>query len=304
MLRIQGTEIDGRRIEAQIRTPGVTVQVFNEEFPTPVEAIIREADFMLALQRQPPQSFSSGRYCVAGASRHFGSIGRVLAVPAEIPLQIQASGGPVRAVRCSFSPEPLRRYAGEAGLIDPSELKSCLDVRDSAVAGILARMGQEACVPGLASNILTEALGTSLMIEFIRYLQRARIPAGPSRGGLSQRQLRRLADFIDAEEASPTIDALACVAGISRRHLSRAFKQTTGQTVHDYVEQVRLNKAMRLLGESDLLLKDIAYRLGFASASSFSVAFRKSAGETPRAFRRRVRGGPAASPISTYAGRR
>jgi AraC family transcriptional regulator len=291
MLQTQRPDFGARTIEAQIRASGVTVQIFNEDYPTPVEQVIHEADFTVALQRQPPQHVSNGRYCVAGANRRFDRIGRVLVVPADVPLQIHASGGPVRAVRCSFSPEPLRRYTGQSGLVDPAELKSCLDVQDSVIAGTLARMGEEAMAPGLASNVLTEALGVSLMVEFSRYLQRTRIPAKPSRGGLSQRQLRCLTEFIDGQQASPTIDELACLTGISRRHLSRAFKQTTGQTIHDYVEQIRLNKAMHLLGGSNLLMKDIAFRLGFASACSFSVAFRKSAGETPRGFRRRVRGG-------------
>jgi AraC family transcriptional regulator len=227
---------------------------------------------------------------VDGANRGFGNIGRVLEVPASTPLEIRASGGRVRAVRCSLSREPLGRYIGRAGLVDPGELEACLDVRDTRIAGTLARMEQEASEPGLASDVLTEALGVSLMVEFSRYLRRVRLPARPSRGGLSGRQFRLVTEYVQDSEASPSLDSLARLAGISRRHLSRAFKQTSGQTIHEFVEQVRLDRAMSLLGETDLLLKDIAYRLGFANPGSFSVAFRRSVGETPQAFRRRVRG--------------
>lgn len=281
----------GGTIEAELAAPGVTVQIFSADYPSPVEALIEESEFTMALQRQPPQHFSSGRYCVDGANRGFGDIGRVLVVPAGVPLQIRASGGRVRAVRCSFSPAPLQRYVGQAGLADPAELKACLDVKDSRIAGTLARMGEEAAAPGLASGLLTEALGVSLMIEFSRYLQRVRLPSKPSRGGLTGRQFRRVTEFIQERQAAPSLEELAHLAGLSRRHLSRAFKQTAGRTIHDYVEQVRLSRAMGLLGDTDLLMKDIAFRLGFASACSFSVAFRRSAGETPQAFRRRVRDG-------------
>jgi AraC family transcriptional regulator len=281
----------GRRIEAEIAVPGVTVQVLTEDYPTPCEAVIREADLTVALQRQPPQLFSSGRYCVSGARESFGAIGRLLVVPADAPLQVRASGGKVRAVRCSFARAPLERHIGHGGLIDPAALDSCLDVRDPRIVGALARMGDEAIRPGFASEILTEALGISVMVEFQRYLERTRAPAGLARGGLSQRQLRLIRDRVEAERASPTLETLADLVSVSRRHLSRAFKQSTGQTIHAYVEEVRLGKAMRLLGATDLMMKDIAYRLGFASACGFSVAFRRAAGETPIAFRRRLKSG-------------
>lgn len=67
----------------------------------------------------------------------------------------------------------------------------------------------------------------------------------------------------------------------------RAFKASTGLTIHAYVEQVRLAKAKALLSDTDIQLKEIAFRLGFSNAANFSAAFRKSAGESPREFRRR-----------------
>ena len=278
----------GRVIEAQLRAPGVSVQVFREDYPTPVEGMIHEPALTVALQRQPPQHYSNGRYCISGASRHFDAIGRVLIVPAEVPLQVRASGGHVRAVRCSFSPERLAALTGRSGAIEPGALKSCLDVREPRIAGLLSRLGEEAMAPGLASDVLTDALGLSLMVEFARYMDRVHAPARPARGGLSQRQYRMITESIH-ERQNVTLEDLATLAGISRRHLSRAFKQSSGQTIHEYVEQIRLEKAMALLAETDLMMKDIAFRLGFSSACSFSVAFRRAAGETPQGFRARTR---------------
>ena len=281
----------GRRIEAEIAAPGVVVQVFNEDYPTPCEGVVQESDLTVALQRQPLQTVSNGRYCVAGARASFGAIGRLLVVPADAPLQVRASGGTVRAVRCSFARAPLERHIGHAGAVAPAELESCLDVREPRIAGALTRMGDEAVRPGFASAILTEALGISVMVELSRYLERVRLPSRIARGGLSARQLKLIREQVEAERTSPTLESLAGLVGVSRRHLSRAFKQSTGRTIHAYVEEVRLGKAMRLLEESDLMMKDIAWRLGFASACGFSVAFRRAAGETPMAFRRRLKSG-------------
>jgi AraC family transcriptional regulator len=281
----------GRRIEGEIVVPGITVQIFQEDYPTPVETVIRENDLTVALQRQPPQFYSSGRYCVVGARESFGAIGRVLVVPAEAPLQVRASGGAVRAVRCSFARDHLARQIGDGGQVEPGDLESCLDIRDRTIAGTLARMGEEAFAPGFGSAVLTEALGTALMVEFARYLRRGRRPARPVRGGMSPRQLKLIEAIVEEAREPPTLEELAALTGVSRRHLSRAFKESTGQTIHGYVEQARLDRAMRLLGQSDLMMKEIAHRLGFASASGFSVAFRRAAGETPMAYRRRLKGG-------------
>ena len=61
----------------------------------------------------------------------------------------------------------------------------------------------------------------------------------------------------------------------------RLFREATGETVKSYVERVRLTKAKALLSGTELPLKEISARLGFASPSGFSVAFRRLAGETP-----------------------
>jgi len=59
--------------------------------------------------------------------------------------------------------------------------------------------------------------------------------------------------------------------------------------VHEYVEELRLKKAQSLLAETDLPLKEISYRLGFADSSTFSSTFKRSSGETPSGYRYRFR---------------
>jgi len=78
---------------------------------------------------------------------------------------------------------------------------------------------------------------------------------------------------------------LASLAGLSRGHFMRAFKQSTGSTVHAYVEQARLHRAKAMLLEGEAPLKQIAARLGFSDPSSFSLAFRRKTGMAPGRFR-------------------
>jgi AraC family transcriptional regulator len=276
----------GNRIEAEIRAGDISVQLVSHEWPCPVDAIFTEAEseHVVALQRQPPQARSDGRLYPGGDGR-FGEIGRVLAIPAGAQLHIRASGGAVRAVRCAFTVDAFRRVGGGAELADLLTPRAALDIRARRIAETLRRLGEEAANPGLASALLVEGLGATLMVDLSRHL--AGSPR-PMRGGLTQRQLRRVTERVEDEAAIPTLSELARIAGVSERHLTRAFRAATGRTVHEYMEESRFRRATELLGHSDLLLKDIAFRLGFGHPCSFSTAFRKFAGETPRAYRERM----------------
>ena len=94
-------------------------------------------------------------------------------------------------------------------------------------------------------------------------------------------------EYIDGRLAdSISLDAMAAVAELSRCHFARAFKQSVGTSPHAYVVQRRLDRAERLLADTDLSLCQVALDSGFSDQSHFSSCFRKSFGESPRSFRR------------------
>src|SRR5690606_12341655 len=66
------------------------------------------------------------------------------------------------------------------------------------------------------------------------------------------------------------IDTLAALCGVSGRHLARMFKKTTGRTLGEYIAEERINHAKFLLSQPNILIKEIAYRCGFNSQSSFT----------------------------------
>jgi AraC family transcriptional regulator len=73
--------------------------------------------------------------------------------------------------------------------------------------------------------------------------------------------------------------------GLSERYFSKLFREHTGQSIGQYLKAVQISKAQSYLLQTDLPLKEIAYRLGFSRPSHFSDAFRASTGETPGRFR-------------------
>ncbi len=72
---------------------------------------------------------------------------------------------------------------------------------------------------------------------------------------------------------------------ISPVYLSRVVRQVTGRTVVDYINQMLLMEASFLLRTSELSITQIADRLHFADAPSFSKFFSRLKGKSPRVFR-------------------
>lgn len=82
-----------------------------------------------------------------------------------------------------------------------------------------------------------------------------------------------------------TIDQLVELVPASRRSLEQRFKRALGRTLQDHITRVRLERAKRLLTETDYAMPEIAHRSGFSNAAYFATVFRQHTRQTPTAFR-------------------
>jgi len=106
-------------------------------------------------------------------------------------------------------------------------------------------------------------------------------------GGLSSRHLRRVCDFMVEHLAEDIcLDDLAGLTGLTCKHFSRAFKQSTGLPPHQYLIVLRIEAAKRCLVDGRANLADIALACGFADQSHFTATFRKTVGVPPGTWRR------------------
>jgi LacI family transcriptional regulator len=76
---------------------------------------------------------------------------------------------------------------------------------------------------------------------------------------------------------------------MSRTILERRFKKLLGHTPHDHILRVKLEKVKEMLAGSEIPLAQIAERVGFEHVEYLSVAFKRSTGETPSAYRSKQR---------------
>lgn len=78
---------------------------------------------------------------------------------------------------------------------------------------------------------------------------------------------------------------IASKVGVSRFHLSRVFKDKTGDTPRMYLEKIRVDKAKKLLLTTNLNSTEVGYQVGYQSVSSFYNAFKQNTELSPSQFR-------------------
>lgn len=104
--------------------------------------------------------------------------------------------------------------------------------------------------------------------------------------GQPPRWLIRVIERLNEEFAEPlTNQELALGAGVHPVHLASAFRRFYRQTIGDYVQQRRVERASDMLLDPEIPLCEIAFECGFSDQSHFTRVFKRQTGETPGAYR-------------------
>ncbi len=99
-------------------------------------------------------------------------------------------------------------------------------------------------------------------------------------------QIKRIKDYIETHYAENiTLDSMAALIYMNSSYFSTFFKKHTGQNYKQYLTEVRMKHARHLLLYTDLLVYEIAEKVGYNSARLFSDMFRKHYGQIPQEFR-------------------
>ncbi len=82
-----------------------------------------------------------------------------------------------------------------------------------------------------------------------------------------------------------SLQEVADMANVSKYHFCSIFKEFTGHTFKEYHNRIRINKAIELLGTTDMSITEIAFLCGFNDSNYFSRKFHQITGKTPIATR-------------------
>lgn len=141
------------------------------------------------------------------------------------------------------------------------------------------------CVNRMIHEYFTKEIGFELAIksqvyDLIVILLRGYIKKIYNESELKSKMLllERFKDVIDYIENNFTekidLEKLSKIAGFSKGHFCRLFKQITGMSAIDYINNLRINKAFDLLKNSDLNITEIAVSCGFSDSNYFSRIFK------------------------------
>jgi len=99
--------------------------------------------------------------------------------------------------------------------------------------------------------------------------------------------IKEMRRFIEMEYVNPnmSLEYLSEKFEINAKYVSKLFKETTGQKFIDFLIDIRLNEAKRLLIETRKTVQDIAEEVGYTSAISFTRVFKKVVGCSPGEYR-------------------
>jgi AraC family transcriptional regulator len=139
------------------------------------------------------------------------------------------------------------------------------------------RIGARLCVETAVEQLVVQLIREHCDIE----------PAPAPTIAISPHKLRLAKAFIQENLAEDLgVEVIARAVGMSAFHFAHAFRAATGVPPHRYVMQQRMERAKALLRGSELTLTEIAQRVGYSSASHFSVGFRKLARVAPSEYRK------------------
>jgi len=112
----------------------------------------------------------------------------------------------------------------------------------------------------------------------------------PDHRSVYARRVNRAIDHIQANlDGDLSLHALARVAHLSPYHFHRVFKAHVGETLHRFVQRVRLERAARLMKASRrMTVTEVALRVGFEGLPQFSRAFKEAFGVAPSRWDRRA----------------
>lgn len=140
-----------------------------------------------------------------------------------------------------------------------------------------------------ASSELAQLVANALVFDTQRGAQTRfapLLPAPPQHDS----QLNPLLQWMQQHHGeSIDLNRLATQANCSSRTLLRRFKASTGLTPNDYLQRLRISAAQRALRDPGCSLEQIASQVGYGDRATFAKLFKQLCGETPGAFRKRLR---------------
>jgi AraC-like DNA-binding protein len=189
----------------------------------------------------------------------------------------------------SFNGDLVHRLWGQ-GLIDPARAAAAIGDADALVEKYDAMLQRIHTNP-LSHTALHSLQVLRLLAESIESITGI-LGTSEKRESAPQRPVDPIVEqalaIIQTQSHRPiSIEQVAQELSVARRTLDRRFAAATGKSILEEINEYRLNRAKRLLAETDLPIRSIANLVGFASPERLGLLFTRREGVSPSEFRQR-----------------
>jgi len=188
-----------------------------------------------------------------------------------------------------YLPDSLLQQSAEDGFGQNAQVELLPgDLRvDPAITQLGKIVAQEIRIPSCGSRMMLDSVSLALVVHVLRSWSSLSAPTELHRSGLAPWQQQRAIEQLQSRyHENLSIADLAAEARLSPFHFIRSFKASVGVPPHQYLTQIRMERARVLLETTDLAITDVAFETGYQSPAHFARLFRRHYGMTPTAYRR------------------
>jgi len=263
------------------------------EFGQPSFCVVLEGRCKLAVDGQRPLTIEAGDFVLLPATPGFTMTGFEPVRPTPIdPKRSPASSGEVRHGTREGPPDV--RLLGGYFMFDSADaallvslLPAMVHVHGVERLTVLVRLvGDESLEQRSGRELVLTRLVEVLLIEALRSSEGEEAPPGLLRGLADPRLAPAIRQMHAQIARAWTVPQLAKIAALSRSAFFDRFTRTVGMPPMEYLLAWRMAVARDLLRREELGIAEVAGRVGYSSASTFSTAFSRHCGQPPSQFAR------------------
>ncbi len=215
-----------------------------------------------------------------------GKPGKVFALSPSVPHQELPSDSPPRYIGMFINRKFFEKQYQSCSGKKPALFRGWFFDADEGLSHLLKRFMMEADSRIAGADADLSALSVEICHALIRGIIKAPVPGDRVADRVEvSRAIEYLHSHVDEKI---TVDVLSAVARLSPSHFTRVFREDTGKSPMEYVQNVRLERAKKLLLAGDKSVTEIALECGFGSTSYLSACFQKQYRISPKEYKAKI----------------
>jgi AraC family transcriptional regulator len=176
--------------------------------------------------------------------------------------------------------------AANGGISGDVELRVVDRLADARLGALGVAINAERVAGFPSGRLFLDSIEQALAVTLVNNYAVRRPSPRTYRGGLTPARMRKVVELVHAEmDGDLSLEELADAAGLSITHFSQMFRESTGQSPHQFVLHRRVDRAKEMLRGAEMRVLDVAVACGFKSQQHFARVFRRVCRASPTAYR-------------------